>query len=396
MVVFSCTFDYLYDMARIIDENSFEGAPGGRSGTLNYGQRYGTPAGGNITQDTSRFKSSNSSTQNAGHYKDNIEETGSRMPERPDRKSSSGAPIHPAEMSDQGDFEKSSPSGDPKSPNTIPFNSGGPLPKSGNSVADFPGHGDSDGEDYYPNETPPEDSERENDYYPDGEPTGDASNPNQSEIPGKDDDVSPGGKYQNAVADKDVNPDNRKVDKDIDQIFQKKITPTPDELLSALQYEMNQMVKKDKYIAKSIVVKNLKDDPKYYSRLNMLNIDDDKMKVDEGVFDTPEKIYKDRQGGMDVYWMDTEDGKIHINSDNVGKYLHKGYKLIDLSKSAEDNARLNNFRENKTTFDKTKAVLDEMIFKSKKQKQQPIKQIKEIDNIFKDLWNKRHGFKNKN
>jgi len=41
------------------------------------------------------------------------------------------------------------------------------------------------------------------------------------------------------------------------------------------------MVKKDKHIAKATVLKNLKQDPKYYSRLDMLNIDDDKMKVDE-------------------------------------------------------------------------------------------------------------------
>ncbi len=87
---------------------------------------------------------------------------------------------------------------------------------------------------------------------------------------------------------------------------------------------MNQMVKKDKYIAKSIVLKNLKDDPKYYTRLNMLNINDDDMKVDE------------------------------------------------------------------STTSKTKALLDKMI--SEKQKTRPvIEGAKEIDNIFKDLWTKRHG-----
>jgi hypothetical protein len=67
----------------------------------------------------------------------------------------------------------------------------------------------------------------------------------------------------------------------VNQLFQKQNTPSPDEIMSALQYEMNQMVKKDKTIAKQIVLKNLKSDPQYYSRLNMLNIDDDKMKVNE-------------------------------------------------------------------------------------------------------------------
>ena len=56
--------------------------------------------------------------------------------------------------------------------------------------------------------------------------------------------------------------------------------------MSALQYELSIMVKKDKAIAKQIVLKNMKDDPHYYSRLNMLNIDDEKMKVDEGKKDT--------------------------------------------------------------------------------------------------------------
>ena len=402
MTVFSCPLDYLYHMARIIDENSFEAAPGGSSGTLNYSAGWGTPGGGNNSQSPEKFKSSNSSTQNAGHYKDNIEETGSKMPERPDRKSSSGAPIHPAEMSDQGSFENSSPSGDPESPNTIPFKSGGKLPQSGKSVVDFPGHGDSDGEDYYPNETPPGDTEREDNFYPDGEPTGDATNPNQSKVPGKNDDTSKGGIYQNAVANKNVNPNNREFDKDVDKIFKKRVTPTPDELMSALQYELNQMVKKDKYVAKATVLKNFKSDPKYYSRLNMLNIDDDKMQVDEGTINSSDKVYKDRQGGEDVYWVDVSSSesnsalgsKYRVSKETAENMIRRGARLIDLG--AYEGL---NMKENLTTFDKTKSVLDEMISTKKRQMQKPakkIEQIKEIDNIFKELWNKRQGFVNKN
>ena len=299
---------------RIISDNTFEAGAGGSSGTLNYSVGYGTAGGGNVSQNPDKFGTRD--LNKAPAHGEN-QDTGSalqKLPERPDRKSSSGAPIHPAEMSDQGSFEKSSPSGDPETPNTVPFSSGGKLPQSGKSVTDFPGHGDSDGEDYYPN----------------GEPSGDESNPNQSEVPGKGDDTSKGGMYQNAVADKDANPDNREFDKDVDQMFKKKITPTPDELMSALQYELNQMVKKDKYVAKATVLKNLKEDPKYYSRLDMLNIDDDKMKVDE------------------------------------------------------------------STYSKTKAVLDDMIARNKRQKQIPVQKSKEMDKIFKDLWNKRHGFVDRN
>jgi len=76
-------------------------------------------------------------------------------------------------------------------------------------------------------------------------------------------------------------PQQDKLQKDVDQIFQKKDTPSPDEVASALQFELGRMITKDKAQAKSIVLNNLKDDPHFYSNLHMLNIDDKKMKVDE-------------------------------------------------------------------------------------------------------------------
>ena len=90
--------------------------------------------------------------------------------------------------------------------------------------------------------------------------------------------------------------------------------------MSALQYELSNMTKKDKTIAKQQVLKNMKQDPHYYSRLNMLNIDDEKMKVDES-YGMTDKIFKDREGGRDVYWMDNQDsgGKIYVKPENVQK-----------------------------------------------------------------------------
>lgn len=117
------------------------------------------------------------------------------------------------------------------------------------------------------------------------------------------------------------------LDPKVDQLFQKKDTPSPDEIMSAIQYELGNMVKKDKFIAKQNVLKNMKGDPHYYSRLDMLNIDDKKMKVTEKV--------------------------------------------------------------EETTFSKTKAVLDEMI--AAKQKRVAIANTPEISKIFKDLLNKRNG-----
>ena len=320
--VFSCTLLYLLNMAKIfrkngLSENSFEASPGGSSGTLNYGNVYGTPAGGNTTQNSDKFKSSNSSTQNAGHFKDNIEETGSKMPERPDRMSSSGAPIHPAEMSDKGDFENSGgPGEDSNKPNTIKFGSTSELPDDNSSTTDP--------------------DTKDNEYYPDGNDD-ETPDSRKGEPPGRSGDISPGGKYQNAVSNKPIDP-TKGLDKQVDKIFTKKITPTPDDVLSALQYELSQMVKKDKYIAKQVVLKNIKQDPKYYSRLKNLNIDDDTMMVSES----------------------------NIMSEDIKK----------------------------TTIEKTKNVLDQMISERQKKKT-PIKNSTEINGIFKELWDRRQGFKNR-
>jgi hypothetical protein len=126
-------------------------------------------------------------------------------------------------------------------------------------------------------------------------------------------------------AEKPLDPE-KQLDPKVDQIFQKKQTPSPDEVMSALQYELGKMVKKDKYIAKQTVLQNMKKDPHYYSRLDMLNIDDKKMKVDES--------------------------------------------------------------ENKDTFFKTKAVLDEMIETRKKSAAKAA--TPELNQIFKDLMARRN------
>ena len=96
--------------------------------------------------------------------------------------------------------------------------------------------------------------------------------------------VSPASNYDVQKSQKPLNPE-KEFDPQVDQLFQgKKQTPSPDEIMSALQYELGNMVKKDKVIAKQTVLKNMKNDPHYYSRLDMLNIDDKKMKVTEDTF----------------------------------------------------------------------------------------------------------------
>ena len=56
---------------------------------------------------------------------------------------------------------------------------------------------------------------------------------------------------------------------DVEQI---KYKVTPDEVITGIDYEMKKLVLKDRQVAKANVVKNLKKDPKYYSKLHMLGV----------------------------------------------------------------------------------------------------------------------------
>lgn len=80
-------------------------------------------------------------------------------------------------------------------------------------------------------------------------------------------------------------PDTRKTDesgsfaKDVDQIFKSKEKPTIDDVMCGIQYELQNMLRKDKRIAKERVIDNMKKfGPKYYTKLDMLNINDKEMK----------------------------------------------------------------------------------------------------------------------
>ena len=82
---------------------------------------------------------------------------------------------------------------------------------------------------------------------------------------------------QNSNTAKDVPRKRGSIEQDINAIYSKKDTPTPDEIVSGIKYEMGQQIKKDKRIAKEQVLDNLKKDPHYYGKLKMLNIDDKSM-----------------------------------------------------------------------------------------------------------------------
>jgi hypothetical protein len=220
-----------------VRENSFEGGGGGASGTVAYAAPYGTPAGGNYSQSPDKFSSSD---KTVNHF--NNQESSSlavpKMPDRLDRRSSSGAAISPGAISDKRGFEN--PQAGKKPNHIVPF---GPADDSEEIVDDNP----------------------------------ERANAPEDELGGE---PSPGAKADQEKSDTPLNPDNA-YDDDVNTLFKKKETPSPDEIMSALQYELGNMVKKDKAIAKRIILKNLKENPHHYSQLNMLNIDDEKMKVDE-------------------------------------------------------------------------------------------------------------------
>ncbi len=61
-----------------------------------------------------------------------------------------------------------------------------------------------------------------------------------------------------------------------------------------------------------------------------------KQNIDKGTLkewgEREQVIYKDRQGGQDVYWMDNKDtgGKIQVRPEAVQKLIRRGHRLVDL------------------------------------------------------------------
>ena len=207
---------------KIVPENTFEAGPSGGLGSTSYGSPWQTPGGGNITQNPRNFNSSN---QDTNRFQPNTASGSAYVPTMVDRPGTGN------------NVEKTR------------IKTG--YETGGGKIVDING------------------SEEDKDS------EGLAGYKMGTQI------TSPAGTAFNKQADRPLNPDQR-FDPQVDQLFKgKRHTPSPDEIMSALQYELSQMVKKDKAIAKQTVLKNLKTDPYYYSRLHMLNIDDEKMKVDE-------------------------------------------------------------------------------------------------------------------
>jgi hypothetical protein len=89
------------------------------------------------------------------------------------------------------------------------------------------------------------------------------------------------------------------LDADVEGIYSKTDTPSPDEVLTGLKYELQNMIKKDKARAKEIVIHNLKQDPHYYGELKMWNIDDKEMMNVEPIQKTGDDPLKERIAVLD-------------------------------------------------------------------------------------------------
>jgi hypothetical protein len=98
---------------------------------------------------------------------------------------------------------------------------------------------------------------------------------------------------QNSNTVKDA-PNKVSTDQQVNALFSKKETPTPDEIVTGIKYELGQQIKKDKAMAKDTVLKNLRKDPKFYTSLKMMNIDDksmvDNMTENKHPNDSPERM----------------------------------------------------------------------------------------------------------
>lgn len=83
------------------------------------------------------------------------------------------------------------------------------------------------------------------------------------------------GPHSNTAANAPSHSKDR--DAEINQIYSKQVTPSPDEVITGLKYELQNMIKKDKGLAKQLVLNNLKKDPHFYGKLGMLGINDKDM-----------------------------------------------------------------------------------------------------------------------
>ena len=114
-----------------------------------------------------------------------------------------------------------------------------------------------------------------------GVPYGTPAGPDQSQDPGHFESSSKNKARNRQLGNRSNNaqkvPTPGSMEKDVDAIYAKRDTPTPDDIVTGIKFEIGQQNKKDKALAKQLVLTNLRKDPHYYRDLKMMNIDDKSM-----------------------------------------------------------------------------------------------------------------------
>ena len=103
-------------------------------------------------------------------------------------------------------------------------------------------------------------------------------------------------------------------DKDVDQMFKRKEGPTPDEITTGIRHELSNMVRKDKRMAKQSVVQNLKKDPKYYSGLHMMNIDEPSLTMNMNENEKLNPLMQERVNVLNQMVQEKKDKRMETNS----------------------------------------------------------------------------------
>lgn len=116
--------------------------------------------------------------------------------------------------------------------------------------------------------------------------------------------------------------------KDVDQLFKKKVTPSPDQVLSAMQFEMGKQISKNKRLAKQVVLQNLKLDPLYYNKLSHLNIDEPSLT--KNINENKDPLIK-----KEIQIKNTKELLNQMISEREKKYIPKNPALDDVLKSME-------------------------------------------------------------
>ena len=167
--------------------------------------------------------------------------------------------------------------------------------------------------------------------------------------------------------------------KDIDSVKNK---VTPDEVLCGLEYELKRMFYKNKSHAKQMVVDNLKKDPKYYSKLHMLNINDEFIKENTSIEDdivdlelllkNPDvEFAKKNYGSVDAYKKMIQQKIDKLKHNKIEEVTEDRYQKIDEEKKKAFEDIFSNIKhKNKILSNRN---VDERVINAYKQTEEKLK-----------------------